>query len=167
MNDADLSKRLYRAILSVVLDDELSTEDLRRLADIINGKRLSQAVSEAIHLIAEGGGQSSSRNSARSEKGEARKVAPRSEATKRSNLFLSSADMFDLIKRRKISKVQLLKIINDIDSRSIPSAADEMTVREIVQTFYSNSDPDDQNLLRKIVSGDFSGDPFLQGMSSR
>lgn len=167
MNNADLSKRLYRAILGVVLDDELSADDLRRLQNIVNGDRLRGAVSQAIEVITGEATQPAPQAALKAETRGSQETKRSAELKKKSNLFLSPTEMFDLVKRRKVSKAKLLRLAEDIAPGSIPTGADEMTVRDIVQTFYVNSDPDDQNLLRKIVSGDFSGDPFLQGMSRR
>jgi hypothetical protein len=157
MTENTIKRRFLRAVIEAFLTDDTTAADLEAAAALLRNKAFLDRI-ESLFLELSQEPRTRARSATKqSDYARAKGTSPPA----------NPRQLFDLIKRRKLTKADLLRVMRTVRSEAVPAYLADATVREIVETFFATADRDDVALLAKIVSGEFEADPFLEGMRSR
>ena len=151
--------RVFKAILRAIATDEFSAEDYEAAMEDLRSGRLASLVEDVLTVLAASGGPHSSPQ----KKSVAASIVPPKRKDTRSSK--SADDLFNDIRRRKISRDKLGEIFRSLD----PSFAGQLdnidTLRNIVSAYRSHATDREWQILTSIVNGAFESDPYLNRIS--
>lgn len=160
MSNATDEQKLFKLILGAIASDTLGREDYEvALENVRNGAMI--AILEQILTALSA---STKRNDQKSIS-RLKKTAERSQS--RSGSSKSSDQMFEDVKRRKITRDRLEVILNSLDSEFLKRVDPSDTMRSLVSKFSKNSSDRQWQLFDSIINGNYEVDPYLDSMSTR
>lgn len=77
---------------------------------------------------------------------------------------LSVEQVFDNVKRRKVTKSHLFDMFNAVNDTVAAEISEQASVREALTAFKSLITSSEWETLNKIIEGTIEFDPFLRGM---
>lgn len=173
MNE-ELDRKLFKAVVAAIMENDPSAEDLNALATKEKALRLAEAIqnfattyaslSPAKVVILHSG---TSQPKSKEPKGSKGPKEPTQAKAGRSVKDLSSADeVFDLLKRRKLTRDLLRKMLEQLDPDFFSFVTEEESMRDWLKAFRALAHPDDWKLLVSMISGEASIDPYLRDILS-
>ena len=167
-----LEASIFRAVPQALLEQDTSKRELKALARSVHDGRLGIAIADVIYAYAEvcddvSTGKTRDVESAITSREftDSNKKSPnrKQSAKAKVNEKNSESDrLFDLAKRRKITRSDLRKLMNQVDRELSEQISDEKSMREWLELFYQGSIADDWTLLEDLISGNVSTDPYLR-----
>lgn len=161
---------MFKALTIALLDYEPSEHELRTLSKSVLTGRLNGAISDVISAYADIAGVAApvatpstidGTNRASDSEKRTPKKSKRQKVSR--TVQASEADqMFDLVKRRKINRSQLRELFKQVDQDANLKLDEKNSVREWLHSYYKWVHPEDWLLLRDMVAGDVSSDPYLR-----
>lgn len=142
-----INQRFLRIFLANILTSDLSPTDIRRLAQELDDHDVVRQLQKAIYELGNTLRQTETRQESRSNTG--------------------AEPLYDFIQRKRLSKIQVRERMRRIvPHMSFGEDADNMTMRELVQTFV-NSGSNRASQFINQEGGDGQEDAFLKGIIAR
>lgn len=165
MTAPSVESRLARSLLRAILDESFSEDECRLAAQLLRQGGILNLVASTLDLLA-----GSAKNSDPVKKSP---KEPSQASLKSLNPQLlpppppGVPPMFDLIKRRKITKNALLDMLRNVNPTAVPRDSRDLTIRELLSYYRSTADDRDWALLEQIIAGNSDSDPFLRQILDR
>jgi len=143
-------QRALRILLSALLDSDLSSTDLREIAENIKYSDFTSEFSYLLEMMTD--------------------HFRRYDEIKKLNVASNgnSDDAFELAQRRKITKTSILKMMEQASDGQSKNFIDKgMTMRQIFEMYFSNSSEADVERFLSLIDGSGSSDPYLSGIINR
>lgn len=165
MDGSTVEVALFRACASAILSIDFTPEEARLAAQSLRqggiNLRLAMILDGLVPMPSKDGVQKAPKH------GADRSSGFRINLKSRTSSFADAGDLFELIKRRKISKSQLWSIFSQINEEVSRNIDEELSMREGIVKFQRETTKEDWDLLSDIVRGGLKIDPFLARMTGR
>lgn len=176
MSEQSIASRFARSLARAILDANFTDDEIIQLSETVKAGAHQDALVNLLRLL---GGEGVPTVSASADKRRERpSVAPtgkrpgsvstsRGDPKRRSQL--SSDDVFDLAKRRKINKNQIFDMMFSVNPSATPSLELDLSIREAISEFFNSTDIEDQSFLVDLIENSRGSklDPFLRGILDR
>lgn len=93
--------------------------------------------------------------------------APVKKASKPKTTSLTPGEMFNLVRKKKISKASLLEVIERLNSGAVLGTDDEASMREIIVAFREIASEAEWITLARAVGGEIENDSYLMRILGR
>lgn len=155
--------RIMNGFLRVLIDAELQPAERQEVAASLRSGNLVNCLlgvlefdnaqrNESQVLVAVSSDQSPD---VRSEKGSAKKTP------KARTAVLTSDEMFNLVRKKKISKASLWEVIERLNSGTVLGTDADASMREIIEAFREVSSEAEWITLARAVNGEIENDSYL------
>jgi hypothetical protein len=156
--------RIFKNFLRSVASDEYTSDDYNAaVRDINNGKLLS--LLEQVMSALSSNVDDKDRAKKSSTIGNVSEIPSKKNVKKQEGAHLSADDVFNDIKRRKVTREQLEGILKSLDSQFASQINDTETMRSIVRAYKDRSSQRQWEIFVAIVNGDYEMDPYLANIS--
>jgi len=157
MSEMSQQHRVFKAILRAVVSDDFRLEDYQSALQKIRDGSLVALLDQIVGALA-GPDEVSKRAE--------RPADPGKPPKRKDGAALKSADeLFDDVKRRKITREQLETILRSIDSGFGSQLGSAETMRNLLRNYRSHATDREWKMLGSIVNGNFENDPYLASIS--
>lgn len=161
MNIASAEARLLKGLLQVILDADFTAEEARAAAKSLREGKLLAPVAHLLDVL----GTSLAHSTDSTINSPNITDLPPPSMKKTSQAIRPSIDeVFNNVKRRKITKANLFEMFDAVNGSVASGISDTISVREALTAFKSLISDSDWTTLNKIVLGTIDFDPFLRGM---
>lgn len=92
----------------------------------------------------------------------AERKRPRSEAT-----MLQPGELFNLVRKRKVSKQALTEVVQRLNRGSIPGIDDDSSMRQIIEAFRDVGSDAEWITLTRAINGEIENDSYLSRILGR
>ena len=171
MTELTTEERILNGFLRVILDCELNAAERQAAAASLRSGRLVECLLSVLEFTDEKRHPSEVSHSqpAAAEKAAlARPVDSNEKRAQRSKSELLSPDeLFDLVRKRKVSKSALTDIIERLNSGIVLSVGDDASMREILHVFKSVASDAEWITLTRAVNGQIVNDSYLNRILGR
>lgn len=170
MPDPSLEARLFRRFLQVVLDENLSALECRNVAEALKAGRIVKQLREALEVLASFDQPPPTEvpdHTVEFQKKVSQKDKISSDRSTHNLRKISPNQVFDVVKRRKITKSNLLQYFRQVSGDDDTRGYELLTMRDALHSFYAKASDDDWSLLFAMIDGGVEIDPYLRTILSR
>lgn len=155
--------RIFKSFLRSIAADDLSLEDYRGALSDLRDPRMVGLLEELLAALS-GDLETSpapSKVATRGNREREREV----KKEKKGRATRTADQLFDDIKRRKVTRDRLTSILSSVDSEFASEADSYDTMRSLVASYRRRATDRQWEILTAIVNGDYERDPYLNDMS--
>lgn len=158
MNNASEDQKLFKLILGALASEDLSREDYRAALESLRDGEMILVLDKLLTVLSKAStgpkqnkDRVTSRDIPRDKKG-----SSRAESNKRPD------ELFDDVKRRKITRERLESMIASLDRQFLMDQDRPETMRGLISAFRRSASDRQWALLSSIVNGDYEVDPYFE-----
>ena len=164
MNSPSVENRLLKGFARVVLDCDFSPEEAANAAKAISAGRITTALLGLLDALAT---DVDAKRKSSKEAVAVRDIRISRASGPRDPTSSEVSEMFDLVKRRKLTRSSLFELMDQLDFGASPDPEQAISIREALALFREHSSDADWRTLRDIIAGNVAVDPFLRGIMNR
>lgn len=169
MNELTTEERILNGFLRVILDSELNAAERQAAADSLRSGKIVECLLAVLEFTDEKrtqskGVQPKATNEAAPKKNT---EVPEKQEKKSSSSILSADELFNLTRKRKVSKAELNNIIERLNSGIVLGVSDNSSVRDILRVFKSVASDAEWITLTRAVGGEIVNDSYLNRILGR
>lgn len=159
MSGAPGQHRVFKAILRAIVSDEFSFEDYQAAVKKIRDGSLIVLLDQVLGALANSPADSQSQSKASSISSD------KAQKRKEDGGIKSADDLFNDVKRRKITREQLEGTLRSIDSGFASRFRSADTMRTLLKLYREHATDREWKMLGSIVNGNYEMDPYLTSIS--
>lgn len=157
-----IERALFKALTATLLDYEPNQGELSSLAKSLSDGRLSLALRDVVRAYSSLYGSEESHQIPDVTTKNAPKSNTKVDISKAKSTEISVDKVFDLAKRRKVTRAHLRNLMDQVDPQASARISDTDSMRDWLKSFSLSAHPEDWKLLRSLIAGEAASDPFLR-----